>query len=143
MSDDSPDTDERTVVRRQVLEASPDRVWRALTDPDELAAWWGEGTTIVAEPGGQVHAVDPDGTTRHGVVVEAEHGRRLRLDWWPADDDDTPATRVTIELEPCPFGTVVTVTEAVLVDLVVHPPVFLAPPPPRRARWTGALVLAG
>ena len=29
--------------RRVVLEAAPEDVWRALTDPSELDAWWGEG----------------------------------------------------------------------------------------------------
>lgn len=123
-ADDGP----RQVRRRTVVEAPPADVWRAITDPDELATWWGRGSTLDANPGGVGRLVDPDGTVRVGVVIAVDDGRRLLLDWWPEDDDDQPATRVAIELTPCPFGTVVTITESVLVDMVVHPPVLLRPP---------------
>ena len=56
------------------------------------------------------------------------------LDWWPEDPEvDEPATRVTIELVPCPFGTIVTIVERALLDLselpvlVVPRPTFLPP----------------
>jgi uncharacterized protein YndB with AHSA1/START domain len=113
------------VTRREVLPADPAAVWAALTDPDRLGSWWGEGTVLDPAPGGAGRFVDPDGSVREGMVVEATPGRRLRLDWWPEDGDE-PASRVTIDLEPAPDGsTVLTVTEAVLRDLVVHPAVFL------------------
>ena len=124
------DADHGVVQRRAVLEAPPAEVWRALTDPAALDAWWGEGTTLDAVPGGTGRFVEDGEPTRVGVVVEARPHERLRLDWWPEDpEDDEPARRVTVDLAPCPFGTVVTVTEAALVDLVVHPPVLLAPHP--------------
>ena len=123
----------------------PERVWRALTMADELGAWWGASTELDARAGGTGRFVDPDGTVRTGMVVEASPNRRLQLDWWPDDDgtDDQPATRVTIDLEPCPFGTVVTVTEAVLTDLVVPPPGVPRPPPAPRERAIGARPGAG
>ena len=51
------------------------------------------------------------------------------LDWWPEDPEvDEPASRVTIELTPCPFGTIVTVLECALLDLSALP-VLVAPRP--------------
>jgi uncharacterized protein YndB with AHSA1/START domain len=118
------------VARRIVLEAAPEDVWRALTDPDELAAWWGEGSELDAVPDGEGRFVEEDGPVRLARVVEVRRGRRLVLDWWPEDtDDDEPATRVTIELVPCPFGTVLTVLECALLDLS-ELPVLVTPRPP-------------
>ncbi len=137
------------VDRRIVIEAAPADVWRALTDPDELAAWWGDGTTLDAEPGGSGRFVEDSEPTRLGTVVDVEPERRLVLDWWPEDpDEDEPASRVTIELEPCPFGTVVTVTQRALLDLT-RLPVLVAPRPTflPRPGWSGpqarARVLVG
>jgi uncharacterized protein YndB with AHSA1/START domain len=123
------DVRSRDVHRRIVLEATPDEAWRALTDPDELAAWWGEGSQLDAVPGGEGRFEEDDEPTRLARVVEVRSGRRLVLDWWPEDPEvDEPATRVTIELVPCPFGTIVTVTECVLLDLS-ELPVLVAPRP--------------
>lgn len=145
------DTPSREVRRRVVVEAPPDDVWRALTDPDELAAWWGEGSELDATPGGEGRFVEDGEPVRRARVVEVRPGSRLMLDWWPEDPEvDEPATRVTIELVPCPFGTVVTVLECALLDLsasalsrltlVVAPrPAFLPSP---RHRHPGGRALA-
>ena len=123
------------VHRRIVLEATPAEVWRALTDPSELEGWWGEGTELDAAPGGEGRFVEDDEPVRLARVVEVRPDRRLVLDWWPEDPEvDEPATRVTIELVPCPFGTILTVLECVLLDLSELPvlerpgPVFLPAP---------------
>ena len=103
--------------------------------PTELAAWWGEGSELDATPGGEGRLVEDDEPTRLARVVEVRPERRLVLDLWPEDpESDDPATRVTIELTPCPFGTVLTVFECVLLDLS-ELPVLAAPhaavhPPP-------------
>jgi len=125
------------VQRRVVLEAPPADVWRALTDPIELAAWWGEGSELDATPGGDGRLVERDEPTRRARVVEVRPERRLVLDLWPEDpESDEPATRVTIELSPCPFGTVLTVFECVLLDLSELP--VLASPQPSflRSTWS-------
>ena len=120
---------DRDVHRRIVLETSPVETWRLLTDPAELAAWWGEGTTIEVEPGGDARFREEGEPDRQGRVVEAKPGRRLVFDWWPEDPEvDEPASRVTIELVPCPFGTILTITECVLLPLD-ELPVLVAPRP--------------
>jgi uncharacterized protein YndB with AHSA1/START domain len=112
------DGDTREVHRRVVLEAPTDDVWRALTDPTELASWWGEGTELDARPGGEGRMVEEGEPVRRARVVEVRPGRSLMLDWWPEDAEvDEPATRVTFELLPCPFGTILHVHECPLLDL--------------------------
>jgi uncharacterized protein YndB with AHSA1/START domain len=140
--DDDAGARSRDVHRRVVLEAPPAEVWRALTDPTELAEWWGEGSELDATPGGEGRLVEDDEPTRRARVVEVRPERRLVLDLWPEDpESDDPATRVTIELSPCPFGTVLTVFECVLLDLSELPvlaathPSFI--PFPRSARPDG------
>ena len=116
-----------SVHRHTVVEAEPGAVWRALTDPEALTAWWGEGSELDATPGGEGRFVEDGQPVRRARVVEVQDGRRLVLDWWPEDpDEDDPASRVTIELVPCPSGTAVEVDEAVLLDLSL-PPVLVDP----------------
>jgi uncharacterized protein YndB with AHSA1/START domain len=112
------DGDSREVHRRVVLEAPPDEVWGALTDPAELASWWGEGTELDVRPGGEGRMVEDGEPVRRARVVEVRPGRSLMLDWWPEDAEvDEPAARVTFELLPCPFGTILHVRECPLLDL--------------------------
>ncbi|WP_348787421.1 SRPBCC domain-containing protein [Leifsonia sp. NPDC080035] len=53
--------DGRTLTLERVFAASPDRLWHALTDPDELMRWWGPpGYPVVhcttdVRPGGVWH----------------------------------------------------------------------------------------
>ena len=141
----------REVRRRLVLEAPVDAVWRALTDPDELAAWWGEGTDPRRHPRrARAASARRTADAGSGVVVEVRPEpppatRLVRED----PDSDEPATRVTIELTPCPFGTVVTVRRGALRRPVrARRPRHADPTPaPRRsprlvarrttARWPG------
>jgi uncharacterized protein YndB with AHSA1/START domain len=127
--DGEPDRRDRDVHRRIVLETAPAETWRLLTDPHALAAWWGDGTTIDLSPGGAARFREDGEPDRQGRVVEVKPGRRLVFDWWPEDPEvDEPASRVTIELVPCPFGTVLTVTECMLLPLD-ELPVLVAPRP--------------
>ncbi|HEY6533073.1 MAG TPA: SRPBCC domain-containing protein [Acidimicrobiales bacterium] len=141
------DVRSRDIRRRMVVEATPEEVWRALTDPEELAAWWGGGSQLDATPGGEGRFEEDDEPVRLARVVETKPDRRLVLDWWPEDPEvDEPATRVTIELVPCPFGTIVTVVECILLDLSELPvlvtprPTFL---PPSWGRGPQARMLVG
>ena len=137
VASDPDDVRATDVHRRVVLEAETADVWRALTVPEELTAWWGEGSELDAVPGGEGRFVEEGEPSRLARVVEVRPEQRLVLDWWPEDPDaDEPATRVTIELTPCPFGTVVTVLECVLLDLS-ELPVLVAPRPTFLPRPSG------
>jgi uncharacterized protein YndB with AHSA1/START domain len=62
---------DREIHIERIFDASRDRVWRAFTEPDLLAQWWGRGNKLVIErfelkPGGHWRFVEhgPDGA--HG-----------------------------------------------------------------------------
>jgi uncharacterized protein YndB with AHSA1/START domain len=90
------------IEREAVYPHSPERVWRALVDPDELAAWLMPtdfapevGKTFVLETG------DTHIGTIQGEVLEIDPPRLLRCRWTGVFGD----TEVTFELEPEADGT--------------------------------------
>lgn len=40
---------DREIHVERTFDASRDRVWRAMTDPKQIAQWWGRGNTLVVE----------------------------------------------------------------------------------------------
>lgn len=112
------------VVRSTVdIAATPERVFDALTDPRELAEWWGSDDThrardwtVDARPGGAWGAdtVDADGNPGRleGEFRVVERPRVLETTWHPSWDDAPSVVRY--ELEPCDVdgraGTRLTVT---------------------------------
>src|SRR5437868_233491 len=101
------------VVERSVdLDATPHDVWRALTEPDELAAWFGQDAELDVQPGGTGRFVDDDGCVRRAVVDHVHTDERLVLRWWPEGDDPaTGASVVTFVVAPSGSGTRLIVTE--------------------------------
>lgn len=98
---------EHEVTREIELDAPPDEVWRALTDPVRLAGWLGEEARIELQPGGALSVETEDGA-REGWIEEADPGRRLSF-WWSAGDEES--TRVELDLEEVGGGTRLIVTE--------------------------------
>ncbi len=107
------------------LEATPDAVWRALTDPDWLSSWLADEAELELVPGGEARFV-VDGRERAGWVEEVTppaDGRAGRLSFWWQEDDE-PASRVTFELVPCSDGTRLRIDETrplEMLDLVGIP----------------------
>ena len=101
------------VVERKVeLDASPDDVWRALTEPEELVAWFGPEAELDVRPGGRGRFVDDDGCVRRAVVDHVTTGERLVLRWWPeGDDPGAAASVVTFVVSPTGSGSRLVVTE--------------------------------
>jgi uncharacterized protein YndB with AHSA1/START domain len=56
-----------TLRRKEVLPASPQRVWQALVDPQELIAWWCDQAIVEASVGGRYEF--------HGPHVYGDSGR--------------------------------------------------------------------
>lgn len=94
---------ERVIERTVELRAEPDRVWKAITDPDELSSWFGDRTELTLLPGSD------------GAMIWAQHGRfavrveevdpptRLVWSWVHEPDvpfDEAPSTRVEWTLTP-------------------------------------------
>lgn len=80
------------VVVEYDMDASPEKLWRALTD-EELAADW-----LGARPEGENREEGPSYR-----IVEAEAFNRVRYVWRDPDFPDAPPT-VTVELEPLSSG---------------------------------------
>ena len=111
-----------TRIDREIqIQAPPDRVWRALTDAEELAAWFQvtiEGT--IAE-GNEVWmtSVHPEhaGMRWPVRIVELTRPRRVVWRWHPGDIvtgvdySHEPPTTVTFTLEPAGQGTRLSVAE--------------------------------
>ena len=49
------DVTEKAVEKRIELDAPPERVWRAITDPAELSRWFGDSAELDLRPGGDGH----------------------------------------------------------------------------------------
>ncbi len=82
------------------LEASPEKVWRALSTPEIREAWLGEPEAGPAE------------------VSRAEPPSRLDL-VWPTREGDTV---VSFELEPAKAGTHITITHRAVARIVPFRP---------------------
>ena len=91
------------IERTLELRAPPERVWRAITEPDELARWFGDSAELRLETGGEGWL----GWKSHGrfaVRVELwQPPMRFAWRWGREPDlplDETPSTLVEWELAP-------------------------------------------
>jgi uncharacterized protein YndB with AHSA1/START domain len=100
---------DRWVRARRLLDAPPDRVHRAWTDPEELAAWFCrvvEGSLLV---GARSVLVWSDRTVNVDVL-ESEPPVRFRFRWSLMPDGSGP-TVVTVTIERNGFGSRVTLED--------------------------------
>ena len=107
-----------TITVARVVAASPDRVFAAWTDVEDLAAWWWPqlgGTTydVDARLGGRFRIHSPGiGATVTGVYTEVDPPRLLAFTWRWEDDEQPEAAvedTVVVTFEPDGAGTLVTV----------------------------------
>jgi uncharacterized protein YndB with AHSA1/START domain len=107
-----------TITISRTVAASPERVFAAWTDAEQLAAWWWPqlaGTTydVDARPGGRFRIHGPViGATVTGVYTEVDRPRRLSFTWRWEDDGEPDAVvedTVIVTFEPDGDATVVTV----------------------------------
>jgi uncharacterized protein YndB with AHSA1/START domain len=122
------------MIRRQVImPVTPERLWDALTDPDEMVGWFGARVEWHLEPGAPARFHGDDGSERAGRVEAVRPTRHLRFRWWPAAQTDprhgserpdpwggrepsevtepSEASEVSFVLEPVPDGTRLTIQE--------------------------------
>jgi uncharacterized protein YndB with AHSA1/START domain len=105
---------DRRVIRFERRLAHPvERVWRALTEPGEIAAWLARADPLELEVGGRVvltwQNTDPEGSTAvaHGPVTALDPPNVLefdtdihgRLRWELAPDGDGTALTFTADVE--------------------------------------------
>ena len=106
--------------RSILLRASPERVWRALTEADELAAWFGQRCEIDLRPGGEAWFDWDEGGLYRARVEEVEPHRRLVVRWATEADqalEDGPSTVMEWRLDPAgDGGTMLHLRETGFVD---------------------------
>jgi uncharacterized protein YndB with AHSA1/START domain len=90
------------IEHEAVYPHAPERVWRALVDPAELAAWL-MPNDFAPEVGRafELHTESPEIGTIHAEVLELDEPKLLRCRWSGAFGD----TQVTFELFPAGDGT--------------------------------------
>ena len=113
------------------IAASPDRVFHALTDPVELAKWWGadgvyrtERWEVDLRPGGKwvCHIAAPEGAPQmtdrdepqqevRGEYITIDPPRLLEYTWSPSWDDFA-VTRVRCEIMPTATGSRLTIVHS-------------------------------
>lgn len=127
------------IQRQIVVPTGPDRLWRALTDPEEAEAWLGGRIDWTLEEGSPLRFTPAagEGPAREGRIDAVEPGRYLRFRWWPADAPATESTDVAYVLEPDPVSesaTHLTVEEAPAAEGATA----CASVPAGAGRWTSA-----
>jgi uncharacterized protein YndB with AHSA1/START domain/DNA-binding transcriptional ArsR family regulator len=93
-----------TFVYVTYIEASPERVWHALTDPELTAAYWGHSNVSTGWRAGDrwdhVRTDGTDETDGGGTVEESDPPRRLVLSWSPPAGEPGGTSRVAFDVEP-------------------------------------------
>lgn len=146
------------MIRRQVvMPVSPDRLWQALTDPEQMAGWFGARVEWEVREGSAARFHDEDGTTRAGRIEAVRPGRHLRFRWWPESDptpgpdagepgvsevsylleplDEGASTRLTIQEQQLSATPVATTEASALVGR------HAAGPPAEWSRWDTRLAV--
>ena len=98
--------------RTLVIRARPATVFQFFTDSNDWAAWWGAGSSIDARPGGQMRIRHPNGVEVTGEVVDVHPPERIVFTYGFVSGTPIPpgGSRVTIQLDPHPTGTLLQLT---------------------------------
>ena len=107
------------MIRRQVVvPVAAERLWEALTEPDQLAGWFGGRMEWDLHEGGAASFRSDDGTERLGRIEAIRPGRHLRFRWWPVDPtggdvagEAGEVSEVSYLLEPLEGATRLTIQE--------------------------------
>jgi uncharacterized protein YndB with AHSA1/START domain len=107
------DLDARSVTRTVRVAAGPDAVWRAISEPEHVAGWFGDGT----DDGGALAAGTRGRLHFEGYgwfpfeVTRVEPGRLLAYRWGQSPDEPERMTEAEFTLRPDGDGTYLTVHE--------------------------------
>lgn len=114
-------------IKKEILvKAAPARVYKAITDPEQLTQWFPDVALLEPKIGGKVsfrflrskadNLIDED-YAMEGKVVELEENKKLAYTWKHPDIPDFPQTRVSWVLEETVKGvTKVTITHVGFSD---------------------------
>ncbi len=111
------------IKREIVVAASPERVWAALTEPNQMVGWLGSHVEIDLRPGGEAVFVWEGYDPSRGRIEVVEPPRCFAFRWQATGSDPslpveaTPNTLVEFTLEPISEGTRLTLVESGFADL--------------------------
>lgn len=111
----SIDLDTRSVTRTVRVAAGPDAVWRAISEPEHVAGWFGaacetdDGGPFAVGTRGRLHFEGYGGFPFE--VTRVEPGRLLAYRWGQSPDEPERMTEAEFTLEPDRDGTYLTVHE--------------------------------
>ena len=109
-----------TIERDIVLSHPIERVWRALTEAEDLSRWFGDSAEVDLRPGGTMRVGWSDyGEVIDCVVETVEPPRRFVYRWSAGTDQDgtTWMTTVDFTLEEIEEGTRLVLVESGLAEL--------------------------
>ena len=96
-------------VRKEItINASQSRVFKAITDPQQLTQWFPDVISIEPKIGGKISfkAFEPNSDNFQnkdhiveGIITELEEDKKLAYTWSPSDIPDFPPTKVVWFLE--------------------------------------------
>ena len=99
---------DRIVLRyERVLPYPVEEVWRAITDPDEINAWWGTRPDIELRVGGRYVSNHATGDRAVDRIVKLEPPHLLAHTFF---EDMNPEALVTYELQSLDEGTLLVLT---------------------------------
>jgi uncharacterized protein YndB with AHSA1/START domain len=94
------------------LPVDQDRLWAALTDPDQAAGWFGGRIDWELREGAPLRFHQDDGGPgREGRVEAVRPGRYLRYRWWTEGSPEADESEVTYLIEPTADGSRLTIQE--------------------------------
>lgn len=92
-------TDKPTVVYTTYIRTTPEKLWKALTDPELTALWWEHRNVSAWTVGASWDHRCIDGKQVTGTILEIDPPRRLSHTWaWSGQAE--AASRLTFDLEP-------------------------------------------
>jgi len=101
----------RSVNHQYFIRATPDVVFRAITDPRLLTRWLCDRAEISPKKGGKYLLAWNNGPTHTGTLVDLREGQRVALSWtWPGVE--LQGTVLSFSVEAKDGGTVLTVEHA-------------------------------
>jgi uncharacterized protein YndB with AHSA1/START domain len=78
------------------LDTDAEEAWRAISDRDELAAWFGGAVDVEIRPGEAGTIVDDDGVRHEVLITDVEEGRRVAWHWWD-ERGELSSVEITVE----------------------------------------------
>ncbi len=113
------------IKKELIIKSHPSRVYKAITDPEQLTQWFPDVAHIEPKVGGRISfKFSKSGTDNaihnhdiEGEIIELEKNKRIVYTWGYLDNPEFPLTKVSWNLETIGIGmTKVTITHTGFTD---------------------------